>query len=425
MSGEVKKVRPVNVYTPVHRQGSLVQLAAMLTMALALGLALQYRLTFLPQINRLVGIVLAGGYALAFTRKNLTIPTEILLFGGFLLWGIVTGAIVAIDRSLFTSIVQTLVQFWGLAWVIAGLAALRRDASVAFVPLIVCAVIIVGYGFISGDFAVAAGAESTSRASSIVSNPNEMGVYALLGVAGLLYYWKRAKRTILRVGIWGLIGMLTFGIVYSGSRKAFLVLIAFILLWLWFCYRREVFGKLRNFLLVVFLLGSLYFIANYALSSTVMGYRIQASINAGGLGDVRTGMYLEGWEFFRMNPIAGVGLGNFKAYSIYGSYSHSDFMEALSTTGIVGFLLYFAIYPIIWKRLTRLQKVSTDSEVHYHAELFKAFILVLLALAFTRINFESIITWEALAGIIGYTWALDRANKQTTGQITPRRSQVP
>lgn len=387
---------------------ALLLLALPLLIAFVVGLVLKDRFLVLVQVNRLAGLGLMAIYGLYFIQNRSRIPTEILLYGGFILWGAISGAIVAADRRLFIDALSTLVQLWGLAWAVAGLTALQRDARIAFISLIVGAVVLVSYGFISGDFEIANALQN--QTSSLVNNPNTLGFYALLGIVGLLYFWESAQPRWLRVGLLSLMGFLSLGIVYSGSRKAFLGALAFLVLWLWFCYRWQVFGNLRNVVFILLILGGSYWLADYALAKTIMGVRLEMAIDDGGLGVKRTGMYLEGWELFKRNPMAGVGLGNFTAYSIYRTYSHSDYMEALSTTGIFGTLLYFSIYPVLWKRLTRLQnRVDIEPKTGYHVGLFKAFILTLLMLAIGRINFQSILNWVALAGIIGYAWSYESA----------------
>lgn len=384
----------------------LMRAAAGLLVVFVLGIVLQNEVPFLPQINRIAGIALMLLYALHFLQERPGIPTEILLYGGFVLWGIVTGFIVAADRTLLLDSVRTLVQLWGLAWAVAGLAALRRDADMAFLALIVSGVVIVTHGFVTGDFRIPSGPSLGQRATSFLRNPNDLGYYGFLGIAGLLYFWGRASGRLWRWAIVLLIAPLTLVVVYSGSRKAFLGLLFFALAWLWFCYRRQLLQRPGTIVLILTVLAGLYLLTDYAYTSTPMGVRLQASIEEGGLDAKREAMYQEGLLLFLENPVAGVGLGNFTAYSWFQTYSHSDYMEALSTTGIVGSALYFSIYPLLWRRLSRIKRGGSAGVVQYHVGLFQAFILTLLVLAIGRINFQSILTWVALAGIIGYACAL-------------------
>lgn len=404
-----------NIYT-VHPARSnhslLLAFAVLLLIIFVLGLVLKYQLPFLPQINRLAGIAIMALYGLIFLHYRLRIPKEILLYGGFILWGVISGAIVAADRDLFLKSVRTLVQLWGLVWAVSGFTFFQKDAKLAFIPLIVGGVAIVGYSLISGEYRAAVDPLTGERIASILTNPNDLGFYAFLSIVGILYFWRRTEKMIIRICLLSLVGVLALGIVYSGSRKAFLGLMAFGLLWLWFCYRMEIFSSWRNMLLILVVITGGYLLVNYAIEATVMGSRLQLSIESGGLGATRSGLYREGWDFFLQNPIAGLGFGNFVAYSFYEQYSHSDYMEALATTGILGFLIYFSIYPVLWKKIAQVARTHETTEVKYHAGLFKAFVITLLILAFGRINFQSIMAWIALAGVIGYIEALNYKSRE-------------
>jgi O-antigen ligase len=385
-------------------------LAGVLLPVFVLGLMLTRIFPFLPSVNRLVGLALIAVYSLHFMANRPEIPPEILLYGGYILWGVVSGVIVAPDRGAVVSMVRTLVQLWGLVWAVAGLSAVQRDARVSFLSLAVGAVVLVGYGFASGDFSVAMNLRVRLQPRIFLLNPNTAAYYAFLGVAGLLYFWKRVSHILLRSCMLGCMAALSLGIVYSGSRKAFLGLLAFVLLWLWFCYRREASGRLRSAWLVALVLTGAYLLTNYALTETRLGRRLDEAREVGGLNETRTGMYRAGWDLFIKNPIAGVGLANFSTVTEYGAYSHSDYIEVLSTTGLLGALFYFPIYLILWKRLVRLQtNAYISAEARYHAGLFKVFVITNLLLAIGRINSQSVPAWVALASIIGYTHVLEKS----------------
>ncbi len=54
----------------------------------------------------------------------------------------------------------------------------------------------------------------------------------------------------------------------------------------------------------------------------------------------RTNLYVDAWNFFISNPFFGIGYDCFAVIAPYGYYTHSTYMELLSCTGIIGFLLF-------------------------------------------------------------------------------------
>ena len=148
-----------------------------------------------------------------------------------------------------------------------------------------------------------------------------------------------------------------------------------------------------------------YFLYDFVVHHTYLGERFQTTINEG--GDVqRFGMYTRGIELFLENPVAGIGFGQFQEVSGFEEYSHSDYIEVLSSTGIVGFVLYFSIFLVLWLRIARLRRLTSDPEITYALGVFKAVICVTLMMQFVYPKMLSPEHWYWMAPIIGYTYGL-------------------
>ena len=111
------------------------------------------------------------------------------------------------------------------------------------------------------------------------------------------------------------------------------------------------------------------------------------------------------------NPIFGVGLGNFQVRSSLFAESHSDYIEVAATTGIIGFIIYFSIYVVLWVRLNKIQNYFKNDTILYNIGIIKANIITILVLATGKPNYRAIITWIFLASVIGYTGSLDKKRK--------------
>jgi len=348
-------------------------------------------------------------YVLHQLKGRIKIPPEIRLYILYVGWAALTGIVVAKDTTRFLDHTSTMIQLAALVLAVGGFAHMYKSADVPILAIISTASIVVLYGIISGD--IRFGTTTAARITSFLNNPNDLGYYSLLAIIGIAFFGNRPLKSIIKVLTIVSTIMFAFAIVFSGSRKAFIGLLVFLGLWLWFCYGKYLFSRVYVAPLIVLVFVGSYFLTDYVWSSTILGVRFAISFESDSfLGPARSWFYKEGIGFFMENPLAGIGLGNFASYSQLGTYSHSDYMEVLATTGLVGTVLYFPIYAILWSRMLRLSKKITPN-VAYQLGVIKAFVLVLLVLAVGRINSQSLMTMYMLAGISGYTFFIENRQK--------------
>ena len=124
--------------------------------------------------------------------------------------------------------------------------------------------------------------------------------------------------------------------------------------------------------------------------------------------NVRHDMYVEGFKIFLQHPIFGVGLNNFGKYFYTGQYSHSDYMEPLATTGLVGFAFYQAFYVILFLRTRRLLKVVTDPGVRYKLKMILIGLGAIMVIGFGAPHYTSQAVFLLLLAFSVYTWNLQR-----------------
>jgi len=376
--------------------------AVVLFQALLIGLMLTDKIPEIAPYNRYIGICLVLMFLFLYVSNGQRIPTELMLFAAYWIWAIFSGAFVAQDSDWFMRIVRTNVQAFFLIFTAAGLTILRRDVDVVLIPLIVSILMVAIYGFITGDFTLGEGAFSSERKASLFGNPNGLGIFSVLGSMGILYFWVQSRGLILKLFLGSLTVIFALAIIYSGSRKSFTVLLFFLLLWLWFCYRSYLTRNIFATDFVLIFVVSLYLLVDYVMQGTTMGIRLQASLSNPDVDTTRNLMYIRAWELFKQFPITGVGLGNYTVHSGFATYSHSDYAEVLSTTGIVGFALYFPIYIVLWRGLNQAKTHFKDSLTQYRVGLFKAMILGILALSLGVIVSQSVLAWVLLATAVGY-----------------------
>jgi O-antigen ligase len=360
----------------------------------------------LSKLMILYGMLLGWLFLICFFYFKLKLQPEVILYCAWVAWSII-GIINAIELSLSVYSLTTIIQIAMLIFIVAGITALNRSLFVVMLAITIGGIIVTFSSYYSGELQSAANIASKTRSAGITANANSFAYHLLFVVIAIFYFWKQNSSIILRIFLPVIFTISMIGIVYYGSRKGFIGALAFIILWFLFCESRK-FSKSPFITLITLLMisGMLYFMADYVMSNTNLGRRLENTREQG--APKRMQMYVDGFKMIRSNPITGVGLNNYSALSTSGLYSHSDYVEVAANTGIVGFMLYFSIYAVLWRRLNRIKAMADDPRLLYVIGLLKAAILTILLVAFGRPNITSKLTWIFLAGAIGYSWSIER-----------------
>lgn len=195
---------------------------------------------------------------------------------------------------------------------------------------------------------------SEAVGAEINQHQNAVGRLVNLGLLISLYFMTTEKRFRLL----HFILIVAFGTcaIMTGSKNALFLMIAEICL-----YMVLIANKWSRIFVVVGIVAGAVFIVNFVMTNKVLydllGNRIERMMNLfnGVYWDVdgstweRLYFIYTAFALFLKHPIIGVGMDNFSAYlkSIaYGNakYSHSGFLEMLSTLGIIGFIAYYVMY---------------------------------------------------------------------------------
>ena len=110
---------------------------------------------------------------------------------------------------------------------------------------------------------------------------------------------------------------------------------------------------------------------------------------------LRDDMMQLGLDTFRQHPLAGVGIGSphilAGQYLDFDSYLHNNFVELLCGGGIIGFVLYYAMYVYLFVGLFKYRKA--DSEAFYVALIWLAMMLIM---NYGMVTYYSKIQWYYL-----------------------------
>lgn len=156
---------------------------------------------------------------------------------------------------------------------------------------------------------------------------------------------------------WLVIGVMCAVIGITGSRKAILMAIGFIIIFILFSKQHTI-KRIRQIILsIVILIGLYYLVMTNDFLYEQIGSRLATVFAIFGRNDIQADystlerLYLidQGWNLFLNNKVHGVGINNFKAHvggylGAIPKYAHNNYIELLSDLGLIGFVLYYIRY---------------------------------------------------------------------------------
>jgi len=187
-------------------------------------------------------------------------------------------------------------------------------------------------------------AQATERMDYAMGNHNKVALYYAYGIIFAIYLLSKNIHTWRVYPYIGCIVITTPAVMFTGSRKAILVLIiSLVVLFIFRFDSKNVIKKMFAFAAVVLVI---YFIIDRVPAFSVIKERFGQlfELLSGGetdnVGDKnRVDFFNISLEYFAKSPIFGNGF----CYSYYllGTYSHNNFTEILLNNGILGFILHY------------------------------------------------------------------------------------
>ena len=208
-----------------------------------------------------------------------------------------------------------------------------------------------------------------NRSVEGVISPGQLGITTVFSIFLCMYWWKKYQY----IRFLFLSGLLVIVLIFTSSRRSFIALLVFLILFFSFSS-----NDIRKKISVVFGMGILFFlIVNFCLQIDFLyqyvGYRLESFIEFifyGKEGDAstqgRARLIEYGLHLFYLSPVYGNGSGTFEAlFSMtQGSWQTSadnNYVELLADTGIIGFLLYYIpLIVFIFHQLCGLAKAPLE-----------------------------------------------------------------
>lgn len=136
-------------------------------------------------------------------------------------------------------------------------------------------------------------------------------------------------------------------ILLTGSKKGLVGIGIFLLV---ISFSKYGFKIWKYTLILIAVVIGVYLVRNNALFYQALGRRLDAfwyslgTAQENGSTGERIGMYQLGWEYFLRSPLWGNGYGYFSSNSVYGTYSHSCYVEILVSFGLIGLVLFYSYH---------------------------------------------------------------------------------
>lgn len=249
------------------------------------------------------------------------------------------------------------------------------------------------------------------RISGLYENANHFGVACVIGVLLMAsFHWGMTAGRVRRCLVVIISSSGFIGILLSGSRQAILgVSLGLVVLGIVHMARASNWSAyVRIVLLVVALCGA----AMYWNSKTGHLERLESAILAGTGSDnveydgslvTRSELFEAGFRMFADYPVLGVGINQFRVHArSYGAskdvYAHSNYVEVIATTGIVGSMIYFSMYVVLILAVWVTRRLRVRCECKRRRWGFAlSYMVVLLFFDVARVSYIGPLEWFGLS----------------------------
>jgi len=212
------------------------------------------------------------------------------------------------------------------------------------------------------------------RLAGAAGNANVLAL--LLMIAFLILINPLMKPTLL-TWIYGVV-ILTYATVFTGSRKT-LIIWPLILIYIGLrnAEKRSLRSRVNTIIMVLAIFIALLLfgepVLNHVTEITSVNRLIDAFGGEEASAKIRSIMIREGIELWKTRPLIGFGPDQFSYHSMFGTYSHNNYVELLSTSGIIGTILYYSLYLLLFMRAIKI----SDREQKYYTIISLVFLLFL------------------------------------------------
>lgn len=204
--------------------------------------------------------------------------------------------------------------------------------------------------------------------NELAGNANIIAPLYMFAAISSTYCFFRAKIRLYKVIYLCAYIIQLYAIILTGTKKS--LIISFTFFWLFFILTQK--RKFVFLSFIIFVSSAVLFISlifNNPVLYDLIGYRFEGMLLAltTGQGDgstmERMNMIQDAAKFWETHPIFGIGLNLFSVKGDYGAYSHNNYLELLSTTGLLGFITYYSYHIKTIYNLGRTLKSNRQDNI--------------------------------------------------------------
>lgn len=372
-----------------------------------------------PILLKLLGLMQVFGL-LCFLSQGRTMPIEVKLFFSWVLWAVLTAVVFAIDPYLSLRHGWTIFQMGILFASLVVAHIWSSDLRYIFWGFLVLGLGMALYSVVNPELLDLI-KEGSQRLQVFDRNPNGVAELWVISILASLYLSDRSRHLFVKILILITIIPISMLILFTGSRKMLISTLLVIIVWMLLKFRNPSSIGLRHLLRTIPVILVVFAAAYAAVSiweKTPMSWRWEALNDTGspeGYFGGRDTRYLTGIEVFFKSPIIGIGLANQELVMGFGCV-HSDYIDVLATTGVVGAILYFSVYIIAARRGNKL---FVNEVTHVDWRAFQTFVILLAWMMVGFQRYDDRFTLILLGSFIGHFAALGNLKRRK-----PTRSMI-
>jgi len=381
---------------------------------------------YLSSAVPLVGIVTFIGYLIhkRWGTKNSAFNFNYLHIIGlvFILWIYISNPQAALMGSS-RNWVLTYIQLWVLMYIAGDLLDTPKKQQTVMAIFSIFAIISAFYAIQTGS--IGETIYTSTRAEGFLDNANAAARYFVVAMVFLSYLRSTVKNPWLR--IFTLIGIIItyLGVFYTVSRTGMLLLVlaqGLILL-----FQIESRQRIRLFFIFMIALIILFFLSDTILD--IFESIFPSIINREDTVGLRINLWKSGWMMWLDHPIRGVGIGRYieelgpYIYRLAGphrwnSIAHNTYIQILSETGIVGFILFIVLITTSLKNFWQI-KINNDTEKLMLRNAWLVAFIVMLVGGITKSDHADKLTWMVMGLSLYFSKESNLAEKEETIQPIP------
>lgn len=370
-------------------------------------------------------------FDIIWKNKKILINREIILV---LIWFIVclVSGFKASDSTLYITKIITVFQL-GFIFIIGYSMLTQSQITLTSIysVIITSVVIVIVMGFFNSNNN-SSPIINDPRLSSTVGNANVLAIFGSYAFLFCMHQISISRKWYSKVILLFFALFLVYGVLKTESRKGILI-IPIILIIYFILNRINLYQQANNkflfflktagivFLmcciatvLIVLLMNSEYFRRFERLNYFLKLQSNTTESNFTKIIDVSTyerrKFIKYGYYMWLDNPVLGTGLDNFKAninkyWTISRkAYAHNNYIELLSSTGLIGFIAYYGIYISLLIKLFKIKNSNyLDVTQLILINTFTTIILSLMILEFAMVSYYSKFVWLLLLIISSYS----------------------